>query len=341
MANNRPVQQPIVARTSEPATQDTQLVESTLRLVDDWLDWLKADGKSDATLRAYDRSLQQFTEWLEKSGNSGLVTPRTVLEFKGWLFEHYSIQTVNLRLSAVRSFYRWLVITERLPISPAESVSGLTRPNSRRHKRDPLSNGEVLAVLDVCRADQSLAGVRDRAMLTLMAYCGLRTVEVQRADLGHLKTQGDRMLLEVQGKGRKEADEVVVVPVSQEHVIREWVAHRLTFKTHRSADPLFVSLSNRNRGDRLTTRAIRAMVKSRYDAAGVVGPRKTAHSLRHSAITNAIRHGAKPMQVQSMARHSSFDTTLGYYHEEARTSDPAEDYVAYDTQRETARDDER
>jgi site-specific recombinase XerD len=188
-------------------------------------------------------------------------------------------------------------------------------------------------VLDVCKADQSLAGVRDRAMLTLMAYCGLRTVEVQRANIGNLKTQSDRMLLEVQGKGRKEADEVVVIPVSQEHVIREWVSHRLAMGNDNPEAPLFVSLSNRSRGSRLSPRSIRHIVKERFAQAGVVGDAKTTHSLRHSAITNAIRHGAKPLQVQSMARHSSFDTTLGYYHEEARTSDPAEDYVRYEETR--------
>ena len=72
------------------------------------------------------------------------------------------------------------------------------------------------------------------------------------------------------------------------------------------------------------------MVKSRYHQAGVVGNRKTTHSLRHSAITNAIRHGATPMQVQAMARHSSFDTTLGYFHAEARTANPAEDFIVYE-----------
>ena len=137
-------------------------------------------------------------------------------------------------------------------------------------------------------------------------------------------------MLEVQGKGRREADAIVVIPASQEPVIRDWLAHRKTFRDHDPDAPLFVSLSYRNRGDRLTTRAIRALVKRRFDAAGVAGQRKTAHSLRHSAITNAIRHGAEPLQVQSMARHQSFDTTLSYYHEEARTLDPAEDYVRYE-----------
>lgn len=314
-----------------PATREQIAITADVTaLLDEWLAYCKdADGASPKTLTAYRKGMQVFTDWLRDTGNAGTVTPTTVVQFKGRLAERYSAQTVNLRLSAVRSFYRWCVVTERLPVSPAESVKGAKRPKSKQHKRDALTNGEVLAVLATCDPG-TLAGVRDAAILSLMAYCGLREVEVHRANVGNLKTQGDRLVLEVQGKGRAEADEVVVIPASQESVIREWVAHRLTFADHADSEPLFVSLSNRTRGQRLVTRSIRAMVKSRYHQAGVVGNRKTTHSLRHNAITNAIRHGATPMQVQSMARHSSFDTTLNYFHAEARTANPAEDFIVYE-----------
>lgn len=46
-----------------------------------------------------------------------------------------------------------------------------------------------------------------------------------------------------------------------------------------------------------------------------------------SAITNAIRNGASPMQVQAMARHASFDTILGYYYEVNRIDNPAEGFI--------------
>jgi site-specific recombinase XerD len=61
----------------------------------------------------------------------------------------------------------------------------------------------------------------------------------------------------------------------------------------------------------------------------VVGETKSTHSLRHSAITNAIRNGADPKQVMQMARHKSFNTTLGYYHEVNRLNSPAEDLIDY------------
>jgi len=306
------------------------LTESLQTVIDAWLDYERGEGASAATLAAYRKGLDVWAAWLtESNATPGTVTPATVRQFKADLSERYSAQTVNLRLSAIRSFYRFLVNTDRLPVNPAGEVKGVKRTKSRIHKRDALTNGEVVGVLRTCDLG-TLEGVRDRAILSLLAYCALREVEIQRADIGDLKTQGDRLVLAVQGKGRTEADERVIIPRSQEDVVRAWLAHRLTFGEHDAGDPLFVSLSRRNRGQRLTTRSIRRIVKARYALAGVVGNGKTTHSLRHSAITNAIRQGATPMQVQAMARHASFDTTLGYYHEVSRLDNPAEDLIRYE-----------
>jgi site-specific recombinase XerD len=309
--------------------QTSAITVDATGLIEQWLDHCRdADGATPETLTAYHKGLDVFTSWLRETG-SGPVTPVIIVQFKGWLQNHYSAQTVNLRLAAVRSFYRWCVNTEQLAISPAASIKGAKRPKSRQHKRDALTDAEVTEVLDTCDLG-TLKGLRDAAILALMAYCALREIEVKRANIGDLRTSGNRLTLEIWGKGRLEDDkEVGVVPRSQEHIVRSWLAQRVMFENHRDGDPLFVSLSNRNRGERLTTRAIRAMVKRRYRMAGVVGPRKTTHSLRHSAITSVIRHGATPMQARTLARHSSLDTTLGYYHEVGRIKNPPEDLIDY------------
>jgi integrase/recombinase XerD len=302
----------------------------TEALISRWLEHERGHGASPNTLQAYRRGLQHFVAWLATTGQSmGAVTPAIVTRFKMEQAERYSVQTVNLRLSAVRAFYRFAVVTGRIPLNPAAEVKGLKRPNSKTHRRDALTGSEVLHVLDVPDTG-TLAGVRDKAILALMTFCALRAVEVHRANVGDLHTRNDRLTLDVQGKGRTEKDAYVVLPMRAEGTVRAWLAHRTTFKGAGPDAPLFISLSNRSRGARLALRSIRHLVKRHYRAAGVVGATKTTHSLRHSAITNAIRNGASPMQVQSMARHASFDTTLGYFHEVSRLDDPAEDLIAYD-----------
>jgi site-specific recombinase XerD len=79
----------------------------------------------------------------------------------------------------------------------------------------------------------------------------------------------------------------------------------------------------------MTLRSIRYLVEEYFGNVGVMGNKKTPHSLRHSAITNATRKGVTPMQVQAMAGHQSFDT-LNYFHEISRLDNPAEDIISYE-----------
>lgn len=295
--------------------------------IEAWIQYMRVDGLSPATLKTYRRGLEMFVSWIAESGKT--PTTSSLRRFRFEMAESYAAQSVNVWLSAVRSFFSFLVATDRLPNNPASEIKGVRRSNSRRHKRDALAPSEVIAILDTC--DDSTKGIRDRAMITLMAYCALRVVEVHRANIENLSSQAGRMILEVWGKGRSEADEIVVVPSSQEVVIREWVSERSQLRTQDDeiGDPLFVSLSNRSLGHRLSRRSVRELVSDKISQVGAVGD-VSPHSLRHSAITGAIDGGATPMQVRAMARHSSFETTLGYIHEHERTQDPAEDLINYE-----------
>jgi site-specific recombinase XerD len=308
----------------ELITKEQEKALTTIDLKREWLEHERLRGQSQNTIRAYRKGLEIFLDWIQ---DQGIQDPRAshLRQFKIDLLDDYAPQTVNLRLSGVRAFYRFLVETDRIPYNPAGEVRGAKRSKSTRHKRDELTSGEVLALLATC--GETPEGARDRAIISLMAYCGLRRVEIHRADIDNLKTENDRMVLEVWGKGRAEADEIVVIPRDQENVIRAWLAYRKGIEGGRG---LFYSLSNRSKGGRLSLRAITWTIRRRMDQAGITGERKTVHSLRHSAITSAIRNGASPLQVQAMARHASFDTTLNYIHEINRVENPAEDLINYD-----------
>ena len=313
--------------TNELIKQEQTSGLSVPDLINEWLNYEAARGASAATLQTYKKSIEVFRDWVIENGlqDPQIVRPSDIRNFKKGLSDQYAPQTVNLRLSGVRSFFRFLVNTDRLLANPAADIRGIKRSKTKRHKREELTSEEVRAVLATCNG-QKPQDKRDLAILTLMAYCGLRSVEINRANIANLKTDNDRLVLEVQGKGYKEADEIVIIPRDQEQVIHAWIAYR---KEIDQEGPLFISLSNRSKGARLSLRAIRYIAKKRFAAAGVVGDKKSTHSLRHSAITNAIRNGASPMQVQAMARHASFDTTLGYIHSVNRIDSPAEDFIRY------------
>lgn len=312
--------------STELTTASANLIEIETQLVREWLTFSELNGASKSTLTAYEKGLRVFADWLKENG-TGNVTPTTILKFKAELAGKYSIQTTNLRLTAVRSFYRFLVLTERIAFNPASEIKGVKRPKARQHKRQALGNGEMKALFESC--DDSRDGKRTLAILSLMGYCALRQIEINRANIGDLDDIDGRMVLYVQGKGHTEKDEFVIIPTHQETTIREWLAVRMTITPHQDDDALFVSFSNRTYGKRISTRSIQELTKARFADSGIVGSKKTTHSLRHSALTNAYRNGASPMQVQALGRHQSFDTTLIYIHETNRIDNPPEDLICY------------
>jgi integrase/recombinase XerD len=313
-------------------TDRNQVLAVTLdfdNLIAEWLNYERnANGASANTVTAYQHGLGIFRAWLDGIGLE-LVQPVDMVRFKTEMSAKHSPQTVNLYLTSVRGFYRFCVSRRYALINPASEIKGVKRSKSKMHKRDSLTNSEVINVLGQPDTG-SLAGLRDKAILLLLAHCALRAVEIHRANIGDLRTRGDRLTLDIQGKGRIEKDEYVIIPMQQEPVVREYFTRRIAVGNSGLDTPLFVSISNRSKNERMALRSIRSMVKQYYGEAGVIGEKKTTHSLRHSAITNAIRKGASPMQVQAMARHQSFDTTLNYFHEASRLDNPAEDLINYE-----------
>lgn len=284
----------------------------------------QAGELAENTTLAYTRGLDKFIAWCAARGVLE-VTGATLREWKADLLtQGLKPATVNTWLAGCKAFFAWAVEVRRLPYNPAESVKGATRKGTnRRHVREALTDLEIRRLL--AQPDTTTpAGKRDLAILSLMAYTGARSVEVCRADLVDLRTESGRLVLFVTGKGHTEADSVVVLANPKaENAMYDWLAIRGD-----SPGPLFTSLSDRSNGGRLSLRALRGLVRIYYKAAGVRG-NKTTHSLRHTAISKAILAGVPVQKVKSMARHESIDTTMIYFHEVDRLTNPAEAFIDY------------
>lgn len=281
---------------------------------------------SPHTATAYGRGMGRFWAWFCAQGTYTSVGPRAI---RSWIADMRrkgrKPAGVNVLYAGVRSFFRWAVAERGLAYNPTLTVGGVKR-TGHRHKRDPLSNAEVLRVL--AQPDTTTDhGKRLKAMLCLMAYTGARTIEVQRARLGDLRSNG-QLKLYVWGKGHQEADEVLyLVHPDLVAAMYDWLA--VHPRGGEPAAALFCGLGGRNKGGAITTRWIRGMVKDTYHKAGVRDPRKTTHSLRHALVTNLIRHKVAPTKIMTVTRHKSLDTLLGYAHEVDRDTDPVEAYVDY------------
>jgi len=305
-------------------TQDSDLIT----FISDWhydLNLKKNAGElSSSTDSAYKIGFRRFLDWT-KAHDINSVNPDTIREYKAdQLQQGYKPGSVNTWLAGVRNFFNFAMSKGMITYNPTTGIKGAARNGTtKKHKRDNLTDQEIRRTLAM--PDTSTAqGKRDLAILKIFAYTAIRQVELYRADLDNLRTGSNQLKLYVQGKGQSESDEWVMIPESAAAAVYEWLAIR-----GNKPGPLFLSLSNRTRGNRLSLRAIRYIVKDAYRKAGITSERKTTHSLRHTAATAAIRGGATPLQVKSMLRHKSLDSTLIYYHEFDRETDPAENHISY------------
>jgi site-specific recombinase XerD len=309
-------------------TQDADI----LALVGEWHTALnlqvKAGELSETSAETYKRGMARFIGWAD---GRGAVSDDMIREWKAAIIaEGHKPGAVNTWLAGVRAFFAWAVGARRLLHNPAAAIKGAKRTGtSKAHKRAALTDAEVLRVLATPNRE-TVQGKRDAAMLHLMAYTGARQIELHRAGVGDVRTEAGRLVLAVTGKGRAEADELIVIAhPDAEAALHDWLSARGNDPSTGSGGPLFVSLSNRGRDERLSLRAIRGIVKAAYKAAGVAGKNKTTHSLRHTAITTAVKRGAPVQKVQAMARHANISTTMIYYHETDRVENPAEEYIQY------------
>jgi len=264
----------------------------------------------------YRRALKQFFSFM--SNKSIELSGNDILDYKKFLSDQkLEAYTINSYLVVVRRFFAW---TESKKIYPniAKTIKAMKKPQGFR--KENLSNQQIVRVLQGIN-QSTLQGKRDFAIINLLLRTGLRTIEIQRADIGDIAKCVDEAKFYIQGKGRDAKDEYVVLTYTSLKPILTYLEAR---GQNDVSAPLFASISDRNNGDRMTTRSISRLIKNALLKADIDDKRLTAHSLRHTAITNALRGGASLQEVKTMARHANINTTLIYSHNLERMANLAE-----------------
>lgn len=281
-----------------------------------FLEYLDA---SEKTVQTYTRALRQFFKFLYE--NNITQPQRTdVLAFRDSLKDKgRKPTTIKSYIVAVRLFFQW-TNQEGLYPNIAEKIKGAKLDQA--HKKDYLTVDQIKDVLN--NIDTStLTGARDYAIIVLMVTGGLRTIEVSRADMDDMRNVGNSPALYIQGKGREEKTEYVKLPLQVFKAIG-----RYREMLEKQYDVLFVSTSNNNKGQRLTTRSISGIVKKRLKEAGYTSNRLTAHSLRHTAGTLNLMNGGTLEETQQLLRHSNINTTMIYLHHLERENNQSEKRIA-------------
>lgn len=292
----------IASRSDERAI--TQTLDYSL-IIDRFLLAHDIKPKSKETYR---RALKQFFTYLETEGVTR-PTRETLIAYKAYLIDKkLSAYTVSAYIIAVRKMFQWTE-SEHLYANIASQIKGQKKPKG--FKKDALSVNQARKLLIDMETD-TLSGARDYALVNLLVRTGLRTIETARANVEDIRQQGEQAVLYIQGKGRDSKDDIVILTEETLEPIRAYISMR--GQGVKDSSPLFISHSDRNYGERLTTRSISRIVKDRLQASGLDDRRLTAHSLRHTAVTFSLIGGASIQEAQTLARHSDINTTLIYAH---------------------------
>ena len=288
----------VVRQAQDVATVNPQKIEE---LVDRFI--ASQDVKESSKL-LYRRTLKQYFNWVEDKGYllSEIARPQ-LLEYKqDLLSSDKSSLTVGSYITSVRRFYEW---TEANKFYPNVAKGIKTPKRKQQFKKQPLLPAQATALLSYYQ-DKAL---RDYAIVNLLLRTGLRTIEVIRANVEDLTFKSSQRVLLIQGKGRDEKDNFVLLTDKTYQPIADYLATRGKVN---SSEPLFTSTSNNSKGERLTTRTISYIAKEGLKAIGLDERSFTAHSLRHTTAVNILRAGGSLETAQFTLRHSNPATTQIY-----------------------------
>lgn len=278
--------------------------DSSALLLDQFINHLRVErGLSDNTVQAYSNDLNRFLEFLEGLEMSLLEVSRDQLgSYVSWLGKGLSARSVARNVSALKSFFRFLVSEGRLDNNPARLIE---TPRLSRKLPDVLSKLEVERLLSQPDAETPL-GQRDRAMLEVLYATGLRVSELIGIKTTHVNLQAG--YVRTLGKGSKER----LVPMGEKAIeaLGQYFSEGRTYLTRRRNSPhLFLN----SRGCQLTRQAFWKIIKKHGRRAGIK-KRITPHNLRHSFASHLLDGGADLRAVQVMLGHADISTTQIYTH---------------------------
>jgi integrase/recombinase XerC len=210
-----------------------------------------------------------------------------------------SARSLGRRLSALRSFFRFLSREGYLKANP---VSMLSSPKLQKHLPQFLTEDEVIKLINSVFVGEELdeKALRDKAILETFYSCGIRISELAGLDISDIDFIAG--VIKVLGKGRKER----IVPVGDIAIaaIRKYIQSR-----EREDKALFLNKNSR----RISIRGVRNIVGKYIRLAGIKQG-VSAHTLRHSFATHLLNRGADLRTVQELLGHVNLSTTQIYTH---------------------------
>ena len=271
--------------------------------IDKFIGHLKYERRlSPLTCKHYRRDLNALVDYCDEIGRRTWteLDSEDFRSFSGTSFRRgLSARSIQRRLSAARTFFRYLLREKHAKKNPVESV-----PAPKHGKRLPENlDADRMAKLLEIPGDSPIVD-RDRAILELLYSSGLRLAELVDLNLGDVDSSD--ATVRVTGKGNKDR----IIPVGRKALaaLASWQKSRASM-----ADPDEKALFVSNRGQRLSHRSVQARVTYWAKRQGI-DSKVYPHLFRHSFATHLLESSHDLRGVQELLGHSNISTTQVYTH---------------------------
>ena len=267
-----------------------------IKEVEDFRNQMLADKRSNGTIKQYTSMVYRFLYWMNKDPRK--VKTEDLERYKAYLAieKEAAKTTIYINIKSLQAFFEFLGMDVAKDVRPPKRPGSLPKY---------LNEEEVWKMFEAVAADK-FNGKRDLAILSVLAYTGLRVSELTHLDIEDIDFN-DKTLRVRAGKGDK--DRIVIFEENTEKAIRDHLKDPNRQIAKKESGALFVSSEKR----RIETRTVEYMIKGYAKKAGIQKT-VTPHVLRHTMATALLKRGADIRIIQQLLGHSSIATTQIYTH---------------------------
>lgn len=283
-------------------------MRTTLKISEIVTEWLENIDVKEITRKNYHRKISLWFRWL----HANKIDPRSaqtknVIAYKDYLIKtHHSSFTANGYMIVIKLFYKYCA-SRRYCDNIAQNVKSGFRMTGKN--KIPLTMDQARTLLQSVDVS-TVKGKRDRLMIALMLFNGLRTCEVERINIEDIGTREGVPVVYLQRKGKVDKNDMVVLHQKAVEYFEDYVSER----DFDCKDPLFISHRDCDRGKvvRINRQTIARMVKQRLRKIGIDDKKISAHSLRHTFGSLLVEQGIDMEDIRELMGHSSTMVTKIY-----------------------------
>ena len=276
-------------------------------LIEKFIDYLQLEKNySSNTISAYKRDLFQYNKFIIENNRNLKIEKADYKIIRSWIVSmvnnNLSNRSINRKVSSLKSFYKFLIKTDTITLSPLKAHSPLKQSKTIQV---PFSKEEINSLLDSDFFNNDYKGVLQKTIISFFYFTGVRRIELISIKESDISLESGT--IKVMGKRSKER--IIPILPKLKKSIKRYRDNKSKFLGQNISEYLFISINRKQLSEKFVYRTVNEYFK-------LVSPKikKAPHVLRHSFATHLINEGADINSVKELLGHASLSATQIYTH---------------------------